>query len=45
MKDYWEILIKEKVVSELEKVENDNDLIEEINFHKIRIGVETKIPT
>lgn len=45
MKDYWGILIKEKVLTELEKVEDDNCLIEEINYHKIRIAVETKIPS
>jgi hypothetical protein len=26
-------------------VENDNQLIEEINFHKIKIAVDTKVPT
>ena len=45
MKLYWSTLIEQKIIVEQEKVENDNELIEEINYEKIKIAVETKIPT
>jgi len=45
MKKFWRLLMDEKILVKLNKVENDNQLIEEINFQKIRISVETKTPT
>ena len=42
MRKYWDILIGQKVIVAPEVVENDNKLIEEINYLKIRIRVESK---
>jgi hypothetical protein len=45
MRDYWGMIVAEKVLERRESVETDSELIEEVNYHKIRLAVETKVPT